>query len=53
MEIIEVYGKDDPFLTEAKIAEMKMLADKLEIKLAPIVFEGGHEINKATLAKLI
>ena len=53
MEIIEVYGKDDPFLTEAKIAEMKMLADKLEIKLAPIVFEGGHEISKATLAKLI
>ena len=53
MEVVAVYGKDDPFLTEAILSEMKMLADKLEIKLAPIVFEGGHEINKATLARLI
>jgi predicted esterase len=47
-----VFGNNDPFLTEARITEMKNLSAKLGITAPPIVFEGGHEIDRATLLKL-
>jgi predicted esterase len=47
--VLQVYGKNDPFLTNARIDEMKELADKLGIKSLPLVFEGGHEIHEQTL----
>ena len=48
-----VYGNKDPFLNDARLAEMKNLSDKLGITTAPIVFDGEHEIDKETLLKLV
>ena len=52
-EFKTVYGKNDPFLTESRFGEMKMLSEKLGIPVDPIVFEGAHEIHEATLLTLI
>jgi predicted esterase len=51
-KVIQVYGSNDPFLTDARIGEMKGLAKKLGITTGPIVFEGGHEIHEETLLQL-
>jgi len=48
-----VYGSKDPFLTEARIGEMKGLAEKLGIKSPPSVFDGGHEIHEETLLRFV
>ncbi len=47
-----VYGSKDPFLTDARIGEMKGLAEKLGVKTTPLVFDGGHEIHEQTLLHL-
>jgi len=51
-EVIEVYGNQDPFLTEARISEMTQLNKKLNLPIKVVQFEGGHEIHKDTLLKL-
>jgi predicted esterase len=48
-----VYGTTDPFLTEARLIEMKKLTEKTGIRSTPITFEGGHELHDPTLLKLI
>jgi predicted esterase len=47
--VSQVYGKKDPFLTDARIGEMKGLAEKLGVYSPPIIFDGGHEIHPETL----
>ncbi|MBL7871076.1 MAG: hypothetical protein JNM78_05660 [Cyclobacteriaceae bacterium] len=51
-EIIEVYGDQDPFLTDDRLAEMKHLNKKLQIQPTLIQFKGGHEIDQQTLLNL-
>lgn len=52
-EVIEVYGTQDPFITEARLAEVTALNEKLEIHPHVIAFDGGHEIDAETLKQLI
>ena len=52
-QVHQVYGSKDPFLTDARIGEMKGLAEKLGVKSDPIIFDGGHEIHEETLINLI
>lgn len=48
-----VYGTADPFLKDERFAEMKLLAEKLEINPDVHTFEGGHDIDEKTLLKFI
>jgi predicted esterase len=51
-EVIEVYGKQDPFLTDVRISEMTQLNKKLNLPIKIVQFAGGHEINTETLLEL-
>lgn len=51
-EVIEVYGNQDPFLTEARIKEMEQLNEKLNLTPRVITFKGAHEIHPQTLLQL-
>lgn len=51
-EVIEVYGNQDPFLTEVRIKEMDTLNEKLKLKPRVLTFEGAHEIHLPTLLQL-
>lgn len=51
-KVIQIYGSKDPFLNDARIGEMKDLAQKLGVNAPPIVFEGGHEFHDQTLLSL-
>jgi predicted esterase len=51
-EIHFVYGTQDPFVTDSRFAEMKELTLKLNTQVTVHTFEGGHEIDEATLLKL-
>jgi predicted esterase len=48
-----VYGRNDPFLTDARVIEMKSLAQKTGVTSTPIIFDGAHEMNEPTLLELI
>jgi len=52
-EVIEVYGKQDPYINEERLKEVAALNEKLGIQPQVIAFDGGHEIDAATLQKLI
>jgi predicted esterase len=47
-----VYGTKDPFLNDERLVHMKTLTDKLQVQAAVSTFEGGHEIDEATLLSL-
>jgi predicted esterase len=49
----QVYGNKDPFLSENRLNEMKLLSEKTGIKFKPIVFDGGHELHEETLLSLV
>lgn len=51
--VLQVYGNKDPFLTNARIGEMKGLSERLDIKSLPLVFDGGHEIHEQTLLSVL
>jgi predicted esterase len=51
-EIIEVYGDQDPFLTDTRLVEMKELNKRLNVEPTLIQFKGGHEIDQQTLLQL-
>ena len=51
-QVVQVYGRKDPFLNDARIGEMKGLAEKLGVNTPPIVFDGGHEFHDPTLLSL-
>jgi predicted esterase len=51
-KIIEVLGKQDPFITPEKVAEMMLLNQKLKITPTVIEFDGKHEISEEVLRKI-
>lgn len=50
--VVMVYGKQDPFLTNARFEEMKSLTEKLKTKVDVVTFEGGHDIDDGALVSL-
>jgi predicted esterase len=48
-----VYGTSDPFINDSRFAEMNLLTAKLGITPRVISFDGKHEMDSATLLKLI
>lgn len=50
--VVIVYGKQDPFLTDARFNEMKSLMEKLNTKIDIVTFEGGHDIEEKALIAL-
>ncbi len=51
-KVIEVLGKNDSFITPARLEEMKSLNKQLKINPTFIEFEGKHEINEAILKEI-
>jgi predicted esterase len=52
-EVLMVYGKQDPFLTDERFTEMKVIIEKLGTDIEIITFEGDHDIDQETLIKLV
>jgi len=52
-KLIEVFGKNDPYLTDAKLKEVTAINERLAIKPEIIEFEGGHEMNDQVLLNLL
>lgn len=52
-EVLLVYGNSDPFLNDNRFAEMHTISSKLEVSPQRVTFEGGHEIDAATLLKIV
>jgi predicted esterase len=48
-----VYGKRDPFLSDARFTEMELLVSKLGVAVTEVVFDGEHEIDDQTLLKFV
>lgn len=44
-----VYGTQDPFINDSRLDEMNSLTEKLGIKPSVTPFNGGHDIEAATL----
>ena len=53
IELINVYGEEDPFLNSAKVEEMRSITKALQAKPRYIKFAGGHDIDQATLEELM
>jgi predicted esterase len=53
IEVIEVYGKQDQFITESSLQQMKELNNKLNLQPTVIEFDGKHELNNGVLLKFI
>jgi len=51
-EVTLVYGTQDPYINDQRLAEITELTQKLGIKPPIITFDGGHEIDEATLLSL-
>jgi predicted esterase len=51
-EVLEVYGTNDHFLTDARLTEMTQLNQRLGLKPKVISFEGQHELNGEVLKKI-
>ena len=52
-EVIEVLGKNDPYITQEKKKELNRLSEALQITPKLIEFDGGHDIDAITLKSLI
>ncbi|MGE0932521.1 alpha/beta hydrolase [Peijinzhouia sedimentorum] len=50
-EITFVYGKNDPYLSDQKMDELRDITSKLGVKTKEMVFDGTHEIDSETLLK--
>jgi predicted esterase len=51
-EVLEIYGTNDPFLTDTRLKEMTQLNQRLGLKPKVISFEGQHELNREVLKKI-
>ena len=47
-----VYGKQDPYMTTARLSEMKEITGKLGFLPQEVVFDGAHEIDQPTLLQI-
>lgn len=52
-EVLEVYGKQDPFIKPDRLLELQQLNERLGISPRVIAFEGKHEIDEGTLLQLL
>jgi predicted esterase len=52
-EVLFVYGKKDPFLTDERFKEMSSLSEKISPHAKKIEFAGEHEIDTPTLLRVI
>lgn len=52
-EVIFVYGKRDPFLTDERFKQMQALTEKLKITPKIITFDGEHDIDEVALIDLV
>lgn len=52
-KVIEVFGKQDPYLTDERLKEVTTLNHRLQLHPQIIEFEGGHEINEHVLRNLV
>jgi len=52
-KVTVVYGMKDPFLSDDRFAEMRLIASKLGVPVEELFFEGGHEIDAPTLLKFV
>jgi predicted esterase len=52
-EILLVHGNSDPYLNDARFAEMNTISSTLGIAPNVISFDGGHEIDEKTLLKMV
>jgi predicted esterase len=52
-KIFVVYGKNDPFINDERVAEMKSLIQKLNAEVKDISFDGEHDIDEDTLLKFV
>ncbi len=51
-EVIQIYGKQDPFINADRLEEMKKLFHQLEISPQTIEYDGKHEIDESVLMQL-
>ncbi len=51
-EVIQIYGKQDPFINQDRLEEMKNLCDQLEIIPQIIEYDGKHEIDESVLGQI-
>lgn len=51
-EVIQIYGKQDPFINADRLEEMKKLCDQLGITPQIIEYNGKHEIDESVLAQI-
>lgn len=51
-EVIQVYGRQDPFINAGRLEEMKRLCDQLEITPQIIEYNGKHEIDESVLGQI-
>jgi predicted esterase len=51
--VYHVVGDSDPFVTDERTDEMRYLCERLSIAPKQISFMGGHEIETATLQKVL
>jgi predicted esterase len=52
-QVLMVYGKNDPFLSDDRFREMTDLSAKLSADVKLITFEGEHDIESETLLRLV
>lgn len=51
MEVVEVYGKHDPFITEETMQQVKESNEKLNLLPSIIEFDGKHELDNSVLLR--
>jgi predicted esterase len=52
LEILNIYGLEDEYLNDARIAEQFDIAKRLGVDLNTITFNGGHEIDLEILQQI-
>ena len=51
-EVIQIYGRLDPFINAERLDEMKKLSDQLNIAPKIIEYDGKHEIDERVLGQI-
>ena len=51
-QLVVVYGDQDEFITENRVAQQRALLKSLKLRPLEIVYKGGHDIDPPTLKKI-